>query len=99
MAYAVRPRHGLRVATGYRACLVAHCRALCGSLVMGFLRLGMISILLSTALMSDSGSRDTGQRFTVADEIGLTLFGALGGIPSEVLFSPDGSYFAVWSER
>ncbi|MGA2335016.1 MAG: hypothetical protein ABSG08_06535 [Terriglobales bacterium] len=37
--------------------------------------------------------------FTVADEIGLTLFGTPNGLPPEVHFSPDGNYFAVWTER
>jgi dipeptidyl aminopeptidase/acylaminoacyl peptidase len=37
--------------------------------------------------------------FTVDDEIGLTLFGIPAGAPPEVLFSPDGKYFAVWTER
>jgi hypothetical protein len=37
--------------------------------------------------------------FTVADEIGLTLFGDLEGGTPEVHFSADGSYFAVWAER
>jgi len=37
--------------------------------------------------------------FTVADDIGLTLFlGPRGGEP-QLSFSPDGTYFAVWSER
>src|ERR1700733_14916665 len=37
--------------------------------------------------------------FTVADEIGLTLFGTPLGGPPEIHFSPDGKYFAVWTER
>jgi dipeptidyl aminopeptidase/acylaminoacyl peptidase len=37
--------------------------------------------------------------FTVADEIGLTLFGDPNGGPPQVHFSPDGKYFAVWTER
>jgi dipeptidyl aminopeptidase/acylaminoacyl peptidase len=38
--------------------------------------------------------------FTVVDEIGLTLFDPGGGATSaQVQFSPDGNYFAVWSER
>jgi dipeptidyl aminopeptidase/acylaminoacyl peptidase len=36
--------------------------------------------------------------FTVADEIALTLFGGPKGESPEVHFSPDGSYFAVWTE-
>jgi dipeptidyl aminopeptidase/acylaminoacyl peptidase len=40
------------------------------------------------------------QPFTVVDEIGLTLFDpGDGGVTSAVQFSPDGNYFAVWSER
>jgi dipeptidyl aminopeptidase/acylaminoacyl peptidase len=37
--------------------------------------------------------------FTVADEIGLTLFDDPSGGRAQVLFSPDGNYFAVWTER
>jgi len=37
--------------------------------------------------------------FTLADEIGLTLFGTQGGGPGKILFSPDKKYVAVWSER
>ena len=37
--------------------------------------------------------------FTVADEIGMTLFGNPSGRPSEQRFSPDGRFLAVWSER
>jgi dipeptidyl aminopeptidase/acylaminoacyl peptidase len=37
--------------------------------------------------------------FTVADEIGLALFGTPVGDPPKVSFSPDKKYFAVWTER
>jgi hypothetical protein len=37
--------------------------------------------------------------FTVADEIGLTLFDDPDGGDPELRFSPNGNYFAVWSER
>jgi len=37
--------------------------------------------------------------FTLADEIGLTLFGDPNGGAPAVHFSPDGNYFAVWTER
>jgi hypothetical protein len=37
--------------------------------------------------------------FTVADEIGLRLFGYPTGAAPEVHFSPDEQYFAVWTER
>src|SRR5437016_3416260 len=41
----------------------------------------------------------TRRLFTLADEIGLTLFDDPGGARGEVSFSPDRNYFAVWSER
>ena len=44
-------------------------------------------------------AQQTKKRFTVADEIALTLFDAPNGRPAEVRFSPDGNYFAVWTER
>jgi dipeptidyl aminopeptidase/acylaminoacyl peptidase len=37
--------------------------------------------------------------FTVADEIGLTLFSTPKGEQAEVRFSSDGQYVATWSER
>jgi hypothetical protein len=37
--------------------------------------------------------------FTIADEIGLTLFSPPNGGEPELHFSPDGKYFAVWAER
>jgi len=37
--------------------------------------------------------------FTVTDEIGLTLFETPNGGAPEVHFSPDGNYFAAWTER
>ena len=37
--------------------------------------------------------------FTVADDISLTLFNVQGGGSPELHFSPDGKYFAVWTER
>jgi len=46
-----------------------------------------------------ASAQETKRPFTVADEIGLTLFGTLNGGAPEVHFSPDGNYFAVWSER
>jgi dipeptidyl aminopeptidase/acylaminoacyl peptidase len=44
-------------------------------------------------------AQQTTKRFTVADEIALTLFDAPNGRPPEVRFSPDENYFAVWTER
>jgi dipeptidyl aminopeptidase/acylaminoacyl peptidase len=37
--------------------------------------------------------------FTVADDIRLAVFGGSWGIDEELLFSPDGNYFVVESER
>jgi dipeptidyl aminopeptidase/acylaminoacyl peptidase len=37
--------------------------------------------------------------FTIADEIELTLFDDPSGSASMPIFSPDGRYFAVWTER
>jgi dipeptidyl aminopeptidase/acylaminoacyl peptidase len=39
------------------------------------------------------------EAFTVADDIALTYFAPTDGTRAEVRFSPDGNYFAVWSER
>ena len=58
----------------------------------------VLALCLSVCfLLCDAQQRK--KPFTVADEVGLTLFGTpLGDLP-EVHFSPDGNYFAVWSER
>jgi len=45
-------------------------------------------------------AQEAKRRLTVADEIGLTQFNDPDGGPMEaVRFSPDGNYFAVWTER
>ena len=44
-------------------------------------------------------AQQTKQPFTVADDIGLTLFWTVGVARPKVEFSPDGNYFAVYSER
>ena len=46
-----------------------------------------------------SWAQQTRRPFTVADEIGLTLFGDPSVGASEVHFSPDGNYFVVYSQR
>ncbi len=46
-----------------------------------------------------SRAQETKRPFTVTEEIGLTLFGDPNGGKPEVYFSPDGNYFAVWTER
>src|ERR1700733_14434010 len=45
-------------------------------------------------------AQPTNKPFTVADDIGMMLFGDQnGGQADAVRFSPDGSYFAVHTER
>ncbi len=44
-------------------------------------------------------AQQTKKSFTVADEIGLSLFDDPNGGPGEVLFSPDGNCFVVKTER
>ena len=44
-------------------------------------------------------AQHTKKPFTVADDIALTYFDPPVGGRAEVRFSPDNSYFAVWSER
>jgi hypothetical protein len=61
-------------------------------LVAGFLYLTPIGSPIASA-------QQTKKPFTVADEIGLTLFSDLSGGAPELHFSPDGNYFAVWAER
>src|SRR5579864_568893 len=56
-------------------------------------------VVASFAWASKSDSQQIKRPFTVADEIGLTLFVDPNGDLAEVHFSPDGNYFAVWSER
>jgi dipeptidyl aminopeptidase/acylaminoacyl peptidase len=46
-----------------------------------------------------ASGQPTKEPFTVADEIGLTLFDDPNGGRAKVSFSPDGNYFAVWTER
>jgi dipeptidyl aminopeptidase/acylaminoacyl peptidase len=63
----------------------------------------LVSILVLELLIGTGSSgesvRGSKKPFTVADEIGLTLFGEPKGGTPEVSFSPDGKYFAVWTER
>jgi dipeptidyl aminopeptidase/acylaminoacyl peptidase len=46
-----------------------------------------------------ASAQQTKKPFTVADDIGITLFRTVGEPPKSVGFSPDGDYFAVYSER
>src|SRR5713101_2297829 len=43
--------------------------------------------------------QQTKMPFTVAEDIALTTFASPYGPSAKVRFSPDGNYFAVWSER
>src|SRR5579862_1426719 len=61
------------------------------------LALGVIAF--SSLAFSPRLSAQAKRPFTVTDEIGLTLFNHLSGEAGEIHFSPDGSYFAVWTER
>lgn len=55
-------------------------------------------LLFLAAAAASTGAM--GRAFTVADEIGLTLFDNPGGrFGPAVQLSPDGNYFLVWSER
>jgi dipeptidyl aminopeptidase/acylaminoacyl peptidase len=56
---------------------------------------GVLSCTYSPIALAQQAKRP----FTVADEIGMTLFGTPNGVQSEVHFSPDGNYFAILSER
>lgn len=54
-------------------------------------------LVLAIGLSTSSCQAEPGKRaFTVADEIGLALF---SGYLENVRFSPNGNYFAVYSER
>ena len=59
----------------------------------------LVFILFSGTHSSVAQAQQNKKPFTVADEIGLTLFGSAEGGAPELQFSPDGNYFAVWAER
>ena len=61
----------------------------------------LIAILgfLNTLHSPIASAQQTRRPFTIADEIGLTLFGSPDGGKPELHFSPDGKYLAVWVER
>src|SRR5216684_331154 len=54
----------------------------------------VIEIMFQIAL-----AQQTKKPFTVADDIALTSISPPDDTRAEVRFSPDGNYFAVWSER
>src|SRR2546430_11366687 len=64
-----------------------------------YLYLPVILMVGATLLCAGSAEPATKRAFTVADTIGLTLFGSARGGDPQIHFSPDGNYFAVWSER
>jgi len=59
----------------------------------------IVLVSLSEIASQIASAQQTKKPFTVADEIGLTLFDDPSGGRATVLFSPDGNYFAVWTER
>src|SRR5208282_1165635 len=61
----------------------------------------LIAVFLCVSYMDPTiaSAQKAKRPFTVADEIGLTLFGTPHGGEPQVRFSPDGQYVAVWSER
>src|ERR1700691_3113916 len=63
--------------------------------------LASIMILLSSSACSVTRcyAQQIKKPFTVADEIGLTLFSIPGGEAPQVHFSPDGNVFVIWTER
>lgn len=66
------------------------------------LRTGKVILLAigGCLCLNASWAQQTRRPFTVADEIGLTLFGHPSDPAApEVHFSPDGDYFVVYSER
>jgi dipeptidyl aminopeptidase/acylaminoacyl peptidase len=61
-------------------------------------RTSAVMLLLTLGTLADptsSAGADQKKRFTITDEIGLTRFEG----NATVSFSPDGRYFAVWSEQ
>src|SRR5437899_3313659 len=63
--------------------------------ISGYLVLSLVALSCSPSASAQHAKRP----FTVADDIGLTLFEVQGGGAPEIHFSPDGKYFAVWTER
>ena len=64
--------------------------------VIGYLALSLAVLSCSP----NASAQQPKQSFTIADEIGLTLFDAQGLVwPSAIHFSPDGKHVAVWTER
>jgi hypothetical protein len=68
------------------------------SLITSFASIAVFMFLDGTASQIAS-AQQTKKPFSVADEIGIVLFGAPSGTPPELHFSPDGQYVAVWTQR
>jgi dipeptidyl aminopeptidase/acylaminoacyl peptidase len=66
--------------------------------VISCLLIGIFTLFSGLHSPIASGQRTEGS-FTVSDEIGLAFFDNPNGAPAEVLFSPDGIYFVVKTER
>ncbi len=66
---------------------------------MELVRLFSLMSLFACNLAPATNAQETKRPFTVADEIGLTLFIHQDGTRPQIRFSPDGEYFALWSER
>lgn len=56
-------------------------------------------VFLSGNIAEIAMAQEVKRPFTVAEEIGITLFGTPNGGDPEIRFSPNGKYVAVWSER
>jgi dipeptidyl aminopeptidase/acylaminoacyl peptidase len=68
--------------------------------------LKLLVLFLSTALPAWGGGAPNPtvpqhkiHHFTVIDDVGVTMFGNPDGSPAEPHFSPNGEYFAVWTEH
>jgi len=60
---------------------------------------GVALIVLGANTGGTALAQEVKRPFTVAEEIGVTLFGTPNGGEPEIRFSPNGKYVAVWSER
>lgn len=70
-----------------------------GSLATSYLGSIIVVMFLIGATSPIASAQQTKKPFTVADDIEITLFRTIGEPPKKVEFSPDGDYFAVYSER
>lgn len=70
-----------------------------GSLITSYCRSIIVSLSLIGIALPITSAQQIKKPFTVADDIGITLFRTVGEPPKSVEFSPDGEYFAVYSER